>query len=481
MPRARTGNLELRGGVWHVRVTVTRKGRSVRDRYNLDTTDHAVAERRKAQLLRDLAAGRSVDEASARASAPDTVAAYAESIGDRLTEADHANLRVHVLGTLGALALADVKPAHVKAVRDKVLASKVRRGTGARDGSAAEARGGGKLKRRTVGRVLGAISRLFALALEDELVETNPARDVRLPKLRGEAREIVKPRSILTDDEIARFLASDAGDLELKMLSLVARCEGGMRTSDLHAWQWTEIDLRTFASCTIPRSKTAKPEVLDVPEMLRPFLRAWWEAAGRQVDGPVFPVRKGPRAGERRRAGVSHAKRLRRDLVRAGVFRLPPIEVPATMRGTRTDLGRTAGTRLAPNPRDPLYFETPTSLPVDFHSFRRAFNTALAAAGVNVQKAMKLAGHSNPATHMRYVLDAPEMRQIPEAALPRLSRGPIRAKSGRAPANHRGSERGGEEGPGDANAEEQAVFASAGPFLNRWSDVRVVSGALGFS
>ena len=55
----------------------------------------------------------------------------------------------------------------------------------------------------------------------------------------------------------------------------------------------TAVTLASFASCTILRSKTAKPETLDVPEMLRPFLRAWWERAGRPIAGPIFPVRKG--------------------------------------------------------------------------------------------------------------------------------------------------------------------------------------------
>jgi hypothetical protein len=71
--------------------------------------------------------------------------------------------------------------------------------------------------------------------------------------------------------------------------------------------------------------------------------------------------------------------------------------------------------------RPEIFHETATTLPVDFHSFRRAFNTALAAAGVNVQLAMKLAGHADERTHMRYVMDAPEMRRIPEAAIPRLN------------------------------------------------------------
>jgi hypothetical protein len=69
---------------------------------------------------------------------------------------------------------------------------------------------------------------------------------------------------------------------------------------------------------------------------------------------------------------------------------MPSVEVPAIKPGTRTDLGkRVHGTRLASNPHDPLYFETETTMPVDFHSFRRAFNTALAEAGVNVRHARR--------------------------------------------------------------------------------------------
>jgi hypothetical protein len=111
-----------------------------------------------------------------------------------------------------------------------------------------------------------------------------------------------------------------------------------------------------------------------------------------------------------------------RDLFRAGVWRARPIEVAATASGTRTDLGKQArGTQLAPNARDPLYFETETTLPVDFHSFRRAFSTALAEAGVNVQHAMHLAAHSDPRVHARYVMRTAAMRTVPAAALPVLA------------------------------------------------------------
>jgi integrase len=57
---------------------------------------------------------------------------------------------------------------------------------------------------------------------------------------------------------------------------------------------------------------------------------------------------------------------------------------------------------------------------VDFHSFRRAYNTALAGAGVNVQTAMSLASHSDPKTHMRYVMQAEAAKPVPSAALPAI-------------------------------------------------------------
>ncbi len=75
---------------------------------------------------------------------------------------------------------------------------------------------------------------------------------------------------------------------------------------------------------------------------------------------------------------------------------------------------------MAPNPRDPLYFETEATLPVDFHSFRRAFASSLAEAGVNVQHAMHLTAHSDLRVHARYVMRTTAMRTIPETAIPRL-------------------------------------------------------------
>jgi integrase len=222
--------------------------------------------------------------------------------------------------------------------------------------------------------VRGVMHRLFDAAWRAEIIESNPVSRVRTPRV----REVRKERVILTDSEFEQLIACAEVDLELRMASTVARCEGGMRTGDLLRWDWGMIDRAAFAERVIPRSKTGTPQVLAIPPSLSPVLRAWWAQAGYPDAGAVFPARRGKRAGDFKRAnGYTFAKRLRAALFRAGVWRLEP-EVPNTSPGTRTDLGCAArGTKLAPNPSDPLYFETAVTRPVDFHSFRRAFNTAL--------------------------------------------------------------------------------------------------------
>lgn len=51
---------------------------------------------------------------------------------------------------------------------------------------------------------------------------------------------------------------------------------------------------------------------------------------------------------------------------------------------------------------DAIQFDTPTTRCLDFHSLRRAYATALASTGLNVQQAMPLAGHKRSETHLRY-------------------------------------------------------------------------------
>jgi hypothetical protein len=76
--------------------------------------------------------------------------------------------------------------------------------------------------------------RLFGSAWQDELIPENPVARVGMPKIREQRKE----RVILSDAEIADYLACPTVDLELRLMSLCARVEGGMRTSDVNRWDF---------------------------------------------------------------------------------------------------------------------------------------------------------------------------------------------------------------------------------------------------
>src|SRR5581483_4223457 len=241
--------------------------------YSLGTADKALARRKLARVNAELAMGRDPFEAAERASAPDRVAEYAEAWltkrkaqGVGMAGKERRNLELHALAALGRVPLWDVRPSHIRSVLED-LAAKGR-------------------ETKTIAELRGVLNRLFRTALEEELIGSNPVAAVRTPKVRRTRRE----RAILSDDEFTRFVGCAQVDLELRMMALVARCEGGMRTGDLNRWDWSMIEREAFAECIVPRAKTAKPQALAITEVLAPFLRAWWERAGSPEAGPVFTV-----------------------------------------------------------------------------------------------------------------------------------------------------------------------------------------------
>jgi integrase len=202
----------------------------------------------------------------------------------------------------------------------------------------------------------------------------------------------------LTDEEFERFIRWPELSLVLRCMCLASRTLGGMRTSDLHRWDWVQIELENWTWAEVPRPKTKSATRLVLPDVLVPVLFEWWRASGEPTHGPVFPRRAGPAKGLRQ-GKRSHVRELRRALWDAGVRR-----------------GATPET-------DPLQTDTDTTRRVDFHGFRRAYATGLARAGVNNQTAMALAGHNSPQTHQRYVRLV-EILEAPAAALPAVSAKP---------------------------------------------------------
>ena len=405
MSRKRTGQLVWCKSGWRARVTIVVDGAKVRRLIDLGTTYKPAAAQILKRKLRELEASEG-SEAPAKVMLNDfaeTWFAKREGQGKKSVSTERLLYESYWRGPLGSSALADISQAEVHEVLDGLGSGRVL-GTHGR-----------RLSRASVKHVYGVLRRMIASAKSSGVVAVNIVEAIELGDILPE--EDARPRAVPTDDEIATFLASPRVDLELKMLGLLSRTVGGMRAGDLNALDWSVFG-DDFETCLVPRSKTRRQrgaQELDVPDVVRPFIEAWWRQQGSPGSGPVFPARRGVRAGERKKAGnMSYASRLRRDLGRA-----LGVDAVAKWDSRRKSWILRDEQRFTRRRRE-LFTDTEHTRQVDFHSFRRAFNTALARANVNAQAAMVLAGHSDMKTHMRYVA-ASTIRALPEAATPDLA------------------------------------------------------------
>lgn len=371
MARARTGQLIWRKSGWYARFTAEVEGEKLRVCRALGTTNRAVARRKLARLVEGETAPSQAQQKDTFEQVCGPIMAELARTGiksapDRLTR-----LRTYAFPLFGTKPIDQVTDSDVTDALEHC-----------RDQGLSE---------QTMIHLKNDISAVFRVLLKEKQVERNVALGVSIPAGGGyDDRE----RAQLTDDEFNRFMACRDVDPELHTMAMVSRCFGGMRESDLHAWRWEHIDLVNWSDAHVPRPKTDKrsrkrPPRLALPEQLLPILQVWWDRHGAPLTGPVFPSRRGPRAGEHKLKS-SYAKALRAALLLAGVDRAE------------------------------LHTATDFTRPVDFHSFRRAYATGLARAGVNAQQAMALAGHTSYATHRRYI-GMSESLAVPDAALPGVS------------------------------------------------------------
>jgi integrase len=422
MPKPQSGQLiwrEPHG--WYGRFYATVEGERVRVCRALHTENKAVARRKLARLIAD------GNVSSEEAQRPETFEEAARRVVDEQKAAGMSTwkdrihrLEAYVLPRLGAKLPGEIKASHVLAVLEEV-------------------RDSGK-SRQTMIHVKNDVSVVLGALWRAEILPENVCERVQVPEaLPAVAEQSKKERAVLTDDELIVYLGWQHPDprhrmavLERQTMACVARMLGGQRTSDLHAVHWEHFELpiapgaEGFSWGVVARRKGrrlahgGRPQRLWVPEMLRPILADWWQRTGAKRSGPVFPKRRGEGAGKAARAGGSHADAFRRDLRRAfGIDR------PVTTEHVRTNgrplrkLGWEPARELTERERV-LLEGTDYEKPVDFHSWRRAFNQALADAGVNAQQAQALAGHSTMAAHERYLRNTQEARTVPAGALPRI-------------------------------------------------------------
>jgi len=437
MARPRTGSLYWAKSGWRARLTVDVDGERVQKSFDLGTTDKSVARRKLKRLQAERTEQEVVLAPGAVPAKPETFREAAVRVVDAqvLSEAERksrtARLGRYVYPEIGPMLLREqrgknpdgtpyfvdlIRPAHLTALLET-------------------ARDQGK-SRQTLVHIRKDLSTIFGVLRREEVIRVNPVELVAVPELLPAVAEAsAKERAVLDDVELARYLAWQHPDetfqmatLERQVMACVCRMFGGLRTGDLHALRWEAFDVAEGALTWgwAPRKKTRRPQLLEVPEMLRPILRDWWERAGRPQAGLLFASRRGERAGEAR-IKSSHAKAFRRDLMRAFGIEVP--EVTTTVRSNGRPLTKTvwkracdaAGVELPLTARQrELFEETEYTLPVDFHSWRRAYSQALAEANVNEQQARGLTGHASLSAHTRYLANTAKMRALPAAALPQI-------------------------------------------------------------
>jgi len=370
---------QFRAGQYWVRPTVEIDGVKVRPWYALGTDSKAVANAKARDLFDRLERGEIPKATELRV--PETMKeVFARTVaelkrdGMKSWKDREQRLRDYAEPAIGKLDYAAVRALHIREILEAC----------AREGRS----------KQTVKHLRQDLLCIFDRLWRDELIKENPVLKTSVPKF---ATEDARPRQILTDEEFAKFLMCEQVSLLLRTMALVSRTFGGLRTSDLHVWRWDHIDTASWSVAQVRRPKTKGMAFLEVPELLRFWLKRWHLENEKPTSGPVFPVGRGARAEEHRKH-TGYARQLRAALWEAGVRRAE------------------------------LHDNGELSKRVDFHSFRRAYATAIADSGLNAQTAMRLAGHAKLETHLRYVS---QLRTLaaPDGVLSTLTRQMLEAEA----------------------------------------------------
>ncbi len=399
----------LSSGKRGARMTLTIDGVSVVKRVQLETADPAVATVKIERL-------QSADHQAAPAASADTFREVAQVVFEareaRKVKAVHietGRLAKHVLPFVGKLRETPFGERRVATITGdevlELLAHKRDEGYGFEQ----------------VKKMRQAIKYVLDHAKRPGLASEMPPFAAVLQKSRAVARDEVLLAYLRWEHPVPRHRAA----VRMRQaMSAVSRCIGGQRTNDLHVATWQdnlevpESGEPTFEQVWVPRTKKQAPQLLETPEGVRPMLRLWWEQSGRPRRGPVFPLLRGERAGEGREVQDSHAEALRTDLRRAlGIERWDP-SIGAGERGPQ---GRWVPGRPMTAKERVLFEEGKYTLPVDFHSWRRAWSQALKRAGVNVQTSAAITGHATDLrAHGRYLPNPTEAEAVPAGVVPML-------------------------------------------------------------
>ncbi len=135
----------------------------------------------------------------------------------------------------------------------------------------------------TVNRELAVLSKIFSLAVRDELIETNPC--LRVAKLRGETK---RERYLSPAEEDRLMAALDELDAAWVKHILIVALNTGMRKGEILRLKWFDVQIDR-GLLHVPKTKNDKPRLVPINSNVRALLDSL-----PKTSGYVFPS---PRTG----------------------------------------------------------------------------------------------------------------------------------------------------------------------------------------
>ena len=164
------------------------------------------------------------------------------------------DLERHALPFFGPMKLAEVEPRDVKRFIGQLI------GLG--------------LTSSSVRRRMAPLRALFATAVEDGLIRSNPTSRIRIPRSPADRPDDQEPAKALTEQELARLLAETPAEWRLFVEFLA---HTGLRFSEAIGLRWSDIDIegerlhvrrRLYHGIDAPKSRYGRRDIPLAPRML---------------------------------------------------------------------------------------------------------------------------------------------------------------------------------------------------------------------
>jgi integrase len=224
-----------------------------------------------------------------------TVAEYAEPWPKSLTkpravtvEAYRLRLNVHILPLIGHLPLTDLTRDRVRTLIAELMAGGNRRASKDAEGRRRP------LARGTLKGLLNILSGMLERAVEDGLVDRNPARGLAKELPASATAAEVEEIEVFTPEELSRLLATAGREYPDYYAFVLCLARSGVRLGEAVALEWRDVDFdrRVAAHPPLgaPRSRERAQE---------------WEGPPRGNEPPAHPGARGPQElpGGRGRSG----------------------------------------------------------------------------------------------------------------------------------------------------------------------------------